>query len=163
MRALPGALTLGAFAFVLYGIYDGIVGVACNDVLTSPCIFVYRARSTAFLTLGTLLLINAFDCRDQRRYVWQLPLFRNLALVLAFVLCFGSLAALVYIPYVNTVLLQQAPITWEWGVVGVCAVVYELLVQVYKFVKNRVSPSVFVRDETPRPSLDVESPTPSSA
>jgi magnesium-transporting ATPase (P-type) len=143
---LIGAFSIGAYSFVEYAIYAGASGLHCNDVLSTACLSVYRARATTFVTMGLLLLANSFDCRDSRKYLWQMNIMSNKALVFAFGLGAASLVALVYIPYVNTELMKQAPISWEWAVPVVCVLCFELLVQAYKAVKNRFWPLITSRE-----------------
>ena len=137
---LIGAFTLGAFAFVLYGIYGGPIAAGCNDAYRPECEAVFRARATAFATLALLLLFNAFDCRDSRKYLWSMSVFANKYLIGAFLICASTIVAWIYIPFVNTVLLAHSPISWEWGVTAVCIVAFELIVQLYKLIKNLVRP-----------------------
>jgi hypothetical protein len=43
----------------------------------------------------------------------------------------------IYIPVVNRVVFKHEAITWEWGVVAACVVVYTAIVEAWKAVKRR--------------------------
>jgi magnesium-transporting ATPase (P-type) len=72
-----GGLTLVAFSAALWGNADGNLGVDCNKPEGTGCDDVLRARGDAFLTLNTLLLLHAYNCRHQRLSLFAFPLFEN--------------------------------------------------------------------------------------
>ncbi len=136
---LMGALAFASYLLVMFEFGDGDFGRYCNHKNRGMdyCNLVWRARSTAFLTLNELLLIQGYVCRDLRRSTFSLPLFNNL--VLFFSVIAGTLLALgtVYIPALAETLFKHAPITWEWAIIAVACIIYLILADVYKFAKRR--------------------------
>ena len=75
--ALMGGLTLLSFSAYLYGAADGNLGKDCNSNDGTDCDDVMEARGDAFLTLNTLLLVHAYNCRHQRLSLFAFPIFEN--------------------------------------------------------------------------------------
>ena len=66
-----GALCLGAFVIVLYGISDGIGNARhCNDSIGGGCTEEFRARATCFACLTWFSLFLAWECLvSERRFL----------------------------------------------------------------------------------------------
>eukprot|EP00038_Savillea_parva_P029433 m.71056 g.71056 ORF g.71056 m.71056 type:complete len:1032 (+) comp8684_c0_seq2:226-3321(+) len=137
---LMGGLTLVAFSAYLYGAADGNLGTDCNSPEGRDCGDVKEARGDAFLTLNTLLLMHAFNCRHQRLSLFAFPIFDNTVL-------WGSLVGmtivavpLLYAPFLSDEVFKQAGVTWEWGMVAGFAVIFMCCAEFYKWVKRQVLP-----------------------
>lgn len=72
-----GGLTLVSFSAYLYGAADGNLGKDCNGNSGMDCEDVKEARGDAFLTLNTLLLLHAYNCRHQRLSLFAFPILEN--------------------------------------------------------------------------------------
>ncbi|CCC09571.1 putative Na or K P-type ATPase [Sordaria macrospora k-hell] len=146
-----GGLCLAAFTSVAYGMSgaDGL-GEGCNEDWSSECGVAFRARATTFATLTFLLLVTAWECKHFTRslfnmhpekYSGPLSVFRTVwqnkflfgAVSAGFVICFP----VIYIPVINHVVFKHNAITWEWGVVAACVVVYVAIVEAWKALKRR--------------------------
>jgi len=144
-----GALCLAAFSSVAYSVPDGL-GLGCNEEFHSTCGVAFRARATTFATLTFLLLITAWEAKHFTRslfamhpekYSGPLSVFRTIwqnrflfgAVSAGFVIAFP----VIYLPVVNKVVFKHAAISWEWGIVLGCTVVYVAIVESWKAIKRR--------------------------
>lgn len=146
-----GGLCLAAFTSVAYGVYgpNGL-GDDCNEHYSPGCGVAFRARATTFATLTFLLLVTAWEAKhftrslfnmNPERYSGPLSVFRTVwqnrflfgAVTAGFVVAFP----VIYIPVVNRVVFKHDAISWEWGVVAACVVVYTTIVEAWKAIKRR--------------------------
>jgi magnesium-transporting ATPase (P-type) len=149
--AAMGGLCLAAFISVAYGVNgpNGL-GVGCNEDYSDVCSVAFKARATTFATLTFLLLVTAWEAKHFTRslfnmhpekYSGPLSVFRTVwqnkflfgAVTAGFVVVFP----VIYIPVVNRIVFKHEAITWEWGVVAACVVVYTAIVEAWKAVKRR--------------------------
>ncbi|KAK5651582.1 hypothetical protein OQA88_11855 [Cercophora sp. LCS_1] len=146
-----GGLCLAAFSSVAYGVSGPYgLGVDCNEDWGDSCGVSFRARATTFATLTFLLLITAWEAKHFTRSLfnmhpekWTGP-FSVFKTVWQNRFLFGAVSAgfviafpVVYIPVVNRTVFKHDAITWEWGVVAACAVVYTIIVEAWKAIKRR--------------------------
>ncbi|POR39560.1 Calcium-transporting ATPase 3 [Tolypocladium paradoxum] len=147
-----GSLSLAAFMVVAYGASgDGYHPLAhgCNDGTSDSCQDVFRARATTFATLSFLLLLTAWEVKHFHRSLfamderWPGPLsvfktiYHNRFLFWGVVAGFLATFPVIYIPYLNDIVFKHQGLTWEWGVVFGCVLVYIALVEAWKAVKRR--------------------------
>jgi magnesium-transporting ATPase (P-type) len=149
--AAMGGLCLAAFTSVAYGV-DGphSLGVGCNEEYSAACGVAFRARATTFATLTFLLLVTAWEAKHFTRSLFHMhpekysgpfSVFRTVwqnkfllgAVTAGFVIAFP----VIYLPVVNRIVFKHDAITWEWGVVFACVVVYTAIVEAWKAVKRR--------------------------
>lgn len=147
-----GCLCLVAFVSVIYGEGSGTasMGHDCNEGWNSSCGTVFQARATTYATLTFLLLVTAWEVKhfsrslfnlDPDQYPGKLSVFNSIwknqflfwAVVAGFVIAFP----VIYLPEVNRVVFKHQGITWHWGVVFGCVVVYLALVESWKAAKRR--------------------------
>lgn len=146
-----GGLCLAAFTSVAYGVSgpEGL-GFGCNEDYSDVCSISFRARATTFATLTFLLLVTAWEAKHFTRslfnmhpekYTGPLSVFRT---VWQNKFLFGAVSAgfliafpVIYLPVVNRIVFKHEAITWEWGVVMACVVVYITIVESWKAVKRR--------------------------
>ncbi|EJT74743.1 hypothetical protein GGTG_08581 [Gaeumannomyces tritici R3-111a-1] len=149
---LMGALCLAAFSSVAYGLpgANGL-GHGCNDSYNETCGVVFRARATTYATLTFLLLVTAWEVKHFTRSLfnmnpelWHGPtavfrtVMRNRFLFWAVAAGFLFTFPVIYIPVINRMVFKHEAITWEWGVVMACVVVYIALVESWKAIKRRL-------------------------
>ena len=146
-----GGLCLAAFSSVAYGMSgpDGL-GHSCNEDFNPTCVVSFRARATTFATLTFLLLVTAWEAKHFTRSLFNMhpekfkgpfSVFRTVwqnrflfgAVSAGFVIAFP----VVYIPVVNRTVFKHGAITWEWGVVAACTVVYVVIVESWKAIKRK--------------------------
>ena len=145
---LMGCLTMATFVVIVYGVNDGHLGVDCNKSYSDSCNNVFRARAAVFAELTWLILLSAWEFKSLRRSLFRLnpetkaafplfqDLFNNKFLFWAVVVGGLSVFPAVYIPGLNTNVFKHAPITWEWGLVVCCTILYVFGVEAWKFVKR---------------------------
>jgi Na+-exporting ATPase len=146
-----GTLCLIAFVCVIYAAGTGTssLGDGCNSGYNPTCDSVFRARATTYATLTFLLLVTAWEVKhfsrslfnmDPIRYPKTLSVFPTVwnnrflfwAVMAGFVIAFP----VIYLPVVNQLVFKHQAITWEWGVVFGCTVVYLICVESWKAVKR---------------------------
>ncbi|KAF8462717.1 putative calcium-transporting ATPase 3 [Kalaharituber pfeilii] len=152
----PHDLRAGVFTWeviidkMIYGVGDGQLGAKCNEKFWEPCHTVYRARATVFAVLSFLLLLTAWEVKHFSRSLFNLnpakhqgpfavfhAVWYNRFLFWAVVGGFVITFPVIYIPVFNTMVFHHMGISWEWGVVAGCAVVYLGIVESWKAVKRR--------------------------
>ncbi|KAL5336585.1 hypothetical protein BJX70DRAFT_372346 [Aspergillus crustosus] len=147
-----GSLCLVAFVSVIYGAGSGTasMGYECNDGWNSSCDTVFKARATTYATLTFLLLVTAWEVKHFSRSLFNLDpdrnpskfsvfhsIWRNQFLFWAVIAGFVVAFPVIYLPEVNRVVFKHHGITWHWGIVFGCVVVYLALVESWKAIKRR--------------------------
>ncbi|KAF5696968.1 potassium sodium efflux P-type transporter [Fusarium globosum] len=147
-----GSLCLCAFMLVNYassgqGYY--LMAEGCNESGHDECDLVYRARATTFSTLAFLLLVTAWEVKHFHRSLFNMDeratgpfsvfktIYHNKFLFWSVVAGFVMIFPIVYIPYLNTEVFKHKGLSWEWGVVAGCVVVYIVLIEMWKACKRR--------------------------
>ncbi|GKT84106.1 potassium/sodium efflux P-type ATPase [Colletotrichum tofieldiae] len=136
------ALCLASFVLVMFG------WATANSEATE-CDTVFRARATCFASLTWFALFLAWEMVNMRRSFfrmqpkstkyftqWFIDTWRNKLLFFAIIIGFVTIFPLVYIPVLNTSVFKHAPITWEWGIVFVGAVLFFMGVEAWKWAKR---------------------------
>ncbi|TPX18619.1 uncharacterized protein E0L32_002476 [Thyridium curvatum] len=154
-----GALCLASFTSVAYGVgprsfrsgsLAGNLGGGCNSGWNGSCDAVFRARATTYATLSFLLLATAWEVKHLTRSLFNMhpeiykgpfsvfrTVWRNRFLFWAVAAGFVITFPVVYLPVVNRAVFKHESITWEWGVVVGCLVVYIALIEIWKAGKRR--------------------------
>ncbi|KAL2844729.1 hypothetical protein BJY01DRAFT_185514 [Aspergillus pseudoustus] len=147
-----GSLCLVAFVIVIYGAGDGTasMGLDCNEGWNSTCGTVFEARATTYATLTFLLLVTAWEVKHFSRSLFNLDpdrnpgklsvfhsIWRNQFLFWAVIAGFVVAFPVIYLPEVNRVVFKHHGISWHWGIVFGCVVIYLALVESWKAVKRR--------------------------
>lgn len=147
---LMGSLCLASFAIVVYGANGGDLGDGCNQDYNDTCNVVFRARATVFAVLSFLILVTAWEVKHFSRSLFNLDptryhgtfsvlqaIWYNRFLFWAVVAGFMITFPVVYIPVVNKTIFKHMGITWEWGIVVACLVVYVAGIECWKAIKRR--------------------------
>lgn len=160
------ALCLASFVLVLYGFGNGSedIGENCNGTYSEECEVVFRARATTFACLTWFALFLAWEMVNMRRSFfrmkpkskryftqWVVDIWRNQFLFWSIVAGFVTMFPLIYIPKLNTVVFKHAPITWEWAIVFIEAILFFLGIESWKWAKR-----VFYRHQARKATGDVE-------
>jgi len=154
-----GSLCLVAFVSVIYGIGSGehSLGEECNQDYNGTCDRVFEARATVFAVLSFTLLITAWEVKDFNASLFNMGLigvkrdpesssskifsvfpavYQNKFLFWAVVSGFILVFPLIYIPEVNTTVFKHKGITYEWGIVVGCLVMYVAVIESWKAIKR---------------------------
>lgn len=147
-----GCLCLVAFVSVIYGAGSGTssMGYDCNKGWNSSCGTVFTARATTYATLTSTLLITAWEVKHFSRSLFNLDpdrnpgklsvfhtIWRNQFLFWAVVAGFVTDFPVIYLPVVNRAVFKHHGISWHWGVVYGCLLVYLCLIEGWKAIKRR--------------------------
>ena len=145
------ALCLASFVLVLYGFGDGTanIGDNCNNDFSDSCEVVFRARATTFACLTWFALFLAWEMVNMRRSFfrmqpkskkyftqWMIDAWRNKFLFWAIIAGFVTIFPIIYIPGLNTVVFKHAPISWEWSIVFIEAILFFLGIEAWKWAKR---------------------------
>jgi potassium/sodium efflux P-type ATPase len=143
------ALCLGAFVLVVFGFGNGDLGTNCNDKYSPRCDTVFRARATTFACLTWFALFLAWEMIDMRRSFfrmqpgskryftqWMIDIWRNQFLFWAIIAGIVTMFPIIYIPVLNKEVFKHAPISWEWAIVFIAAVLFFMGVELWKFGKR---------------------------
>ncbi|RCX20937.1 Ca2+-transporting ATPase [Anaerobacterium chartisolvens] len=98
-----------------------LIGLSTLAVFTSVMHFkadVDTARTAAFLTLVITQLIHVFECKSEKKTIFEIPVFNNIPLVISVVISLAMILGVIYIPALqgifNTVPLEAG----EWLMVA---------------------------------------------
>ncbi|MFZ5989948.1 MAG: calcium-translocating P-type ATPase, SERCA-type [Bacillota bacterium] len=109
-----GLLNLILFRGVLIGLSTLAVFVSIHYFTAS----VEIARTGAFVTLVMTQLIHVFECKSERKNIFEIPLFNNIPLVLSVICSLIMIIGVVYIPVFQGV-FKTVPLSYnDWVLVG---------------------------------------------
>lgn len=136
-----GAIALANFAAVMWGYFDGDLGVRCNEDLDSDiCNHTGRARGAVFASFLFVLLIHAFVCKHPQQSIFTMDLVENKPLLWSVTILCLSVFPVIFIPVINDKVFLLFPIKWEWGMVAASMVVFLIVTELYKVARRRISP-----------------------
>ena len=115
------AIALGAFAYSLYGLHQEVE----------------QARTVAFTVMVVAQLVHAFNCRSERLSLFQVGLWTNRPLLLAFSLSLGIQVAVLTVPAAAPV-FKIAPLPIEdWVMMGAMGFLPFFLMELMKALRRR--------------------------
>ena len=115
------AIALGAFAYGLYGLHQEVE----------------QARTVVFSVMVVAQLVHAFNCRSERLSLFQVGLWTNRPLLLAFSLSLGIQFAVLTVPAAARV-FKIAPLPIEdWVIMGALGFLPFLLMEFMKALRRR--------------------------
>ena len=115
-----GAISLGAFAYSLYGLHQEVE----------------QARTVAFTVMVVAQLVHAFNCRSERWSLFQVGLWTNRPLLLAFSLSLGIQIVVLTVPAVATI-FKVVPLPIEdWALMGAMGIVPFLMMELIKALRR---------------------------
>ncbi|KAL4916017.1 hypothetical protein BDW62DRAFT_212310 [Aspergillus aurantiobrunneus] len=146
------ALCLAAFSVRMWGFGDGNLARGCNKEWSEEikdCELVFKARATTFVCLTWFALFLAWEMVNMRRSFfrmqpksnkyftqWMYDVWRNKFLFWSIMIGWITIFPILYIPVLNDVVFKHKPITWEWGIVAVEAVLFFMGVEAWKWAKR---------------------------
>ena len=116
--ALIGLSTLAVFMSMLY------IGGSVES-----------ARTGAFLTLVLTQLIHVFECKSERRSIFEIPVLNNIWLVLAVLCSLVMILGVVYIPFFQVVFKTVALTLNEWVLVAGISVLGPVIASFFRIRK----------------------------
>ncbi|GAC76706.1 Ca2+ transporting ATPase [Moesziomyces antarcticus T-34] len=142
------ALCLATFTLITFNWGDGNLGINCNSDYSESCDLVFRARAATFAVITWFSLILAWEMVDMRRSLfnmrddarwynqWLRDTWRNKFLFICVVGGFFSVFPILYIPGLNRVVFLHDGVSWEWGVIIVCTVLFVGGIEAWKWGKR---------------------------
>lgn len=115
------AISLGAFAYSLYGLHQEVE----------------QARTVAFTVMVIAQLVHAFNCRSERLSLFQVGLWTNRPLLLAFSLSLGIQIAILTIPAAAPVFKVGSLPIEDWGLIGAMGILPFFLMELTKVLRRR--------------------------
>lgn len=153
---LLGAIAIANFAIVMWGYFDGYLGVDCNEDLSKDvCNHTGRARGAVFASFLIVLMIHAFVCKHPTQSILRMNLLENKVLLWSVIILGVSVFPVVYIPVINNKVFLLFGIKWEWGMVVASALFHLVVSEVYKLAR-RIGESKTHRKATASDSMDGE-------
>lgn len=76
------------------------------------------ARTAAFVTLVVTQLIHVFECKSERKNIFEIPIFNNIPLVLSVLLSLAMILGVVYIPAFQEIFKTAALSINDWIIIG---------------------------------------------
>lgn len=134
---LLGAIAIANFAIVMWGYFDGYLGIDCNeDLRKDVCNHTGRARGAVFASFLIVLMIHAFVCKHPTQSILRMNLLENKVLLWSVVILGVSVFPVVYIPVINNKVFLLFSIKWEWGMVVASALFHLVVSEVYKLARR---------------------------
>ncbi len=97
-----------------------LIGLCTLAVFCSILFFtgnVVRARTAAFLTLVLTQLIHVFECKSERKSIFEIPVLNNKALILAVSCSVAMILAVIYIPVLQPIFKTTSIVAEDWALV----------------------------------------------
>ncbi|EPQ29969.1 uncharacterized protein PFL1_02641 [Pseudozyma flocculosa PF-1] len=131
------AIALLNFVAVMWGYFDGYLGLDCNSgVDSSACNHTGRARGAVFATFLIVLMVHGFVCKHPTQSIFAMDLLENRVLLWSVVLISLSVFPVIYIPVINDKVFLLLPIKWEWGMVAASTLVFLVVTELYKLARR---------------------------
>jgi len=135
---LMGAIAILNFVVVMWGYFDGDLGVDCNeDLNSSVCNKTGRARGAVFAVFMIVLMVHAFVCKHPTQSIFRMNLLENKVLLWSVVILLISIFPVVYIPVINNKVFLLFGIKWEWGMVFASSIFFLGVTEIYKLFRRR--------------------------
>lgn len=79
---------------------------------------VESARTGAFATLVLTQLIHVFECKSERRSIFEIPIFNNMYLIWAVLCSLVMILGVLYIPFLQVIFNTVSLSLTEWMIIG---------------------------------------------
>ncbi|HHW31174.1 MAG TPA: calcium-translocating P-type ATPase, SERCA-type [Clostridiaceae bacterium] len=106
------------FLIILRGILLGLSTLAVFVSIIYLTRDIVLARTSAFMTLVLTQLTHVFECKSERKTIFEIPWFNNIYLVLAVMCSLIMMLVVVYIPPLQVLFKTTALSVNEWLIVG---------------------------------------------
>lgn len=121
---------------------QGIFMAACALLAFSYVLFVEkegieRARTAAFIVLSVSQLFHSFNCRSQMKSFFELGIFSNPKLILAFLVSLSLQLSVVYLPPLQEIFKTQNLTLFDWALVVVLSSLPLWGMEMVKFLNKK--------------------------
>ncbi len=98
-----------------------LIGLTTLAVFISMLYFsgsVESARTGAFVTLVLTQLIHVFECKSEKKSIFEIPVFNNMYMIWAVLCSLAMILGVLYIPFLQGVFETVPPTMYEWFIIG---------------------------------------------
>ena len=95
------------------------------------------ARTMAFTTLVFSQLFHVFDCKSEKRGIFEVGLFSNPLLVIAVIISALMQISVIYLPFFQAIFKTTALDLWQWGVILTVAGGPSVLMGIIRMYRNK--------------------------
>lgn len=96
------------------------------------------ARTMAFTTLVFSQLFHVFDCKSERRGIFEVGIFSNPFLVIAVMISAVMQISVIYLPFFQVIFKTTALDLWQWGVILVVAGGPSVIMGIVRLYRNKI-------------------------
>lgn len=96
------------------------------------------ARTAAFVTLVVTQLIHVFECKSEKKNIFEIPIFNNIPLVLSVLLSLAMILGVVYIPAFQEIFKTAALSINDWIIIGGLSAFGPVIASFFKVNKRYV-------------------------
>lgn len=96
------------------------------------------ARTMAFTTLVFSQLFHVFDCKSERRGIFEVGIFSNPYLVIAVLISSVMQLSVIYLPFFQVIFKTTALNLWQWGVILVVAGGPSVIMGIVRLYRNKI-------------------------
>jgi len=96
------------------------------------------ARTMAFATLVFSQLFHVFDCKSERRGIFEVGIFSNPFLVIAVIISALMQISVIYLPFFQAIFKTTGLNIWQWGVILVVAGGPSVIMGVVRLYRNKI-------------------------
>lgn len=109
----------GLLSLILFrGILIGLSTLAVFTIILSITGQVDTARTGAFVTLVMTQLIHVFECKSEKKNIFEIPVLNNIALVLSVICSLAMILGVIYIPSLQSIFKTVALSADDWILVA---------------------------------------------
>jgi Ca2+-transporting ATPase len=94
------------------------------------------ARTMAFTTLVFSQLFHVFDCKSERRGIFEVGLFSNPLLVIAVLISATMQLSVIYVPVLQNIFKTTALYGWQWVVILLIAGGPSIIIGLVRMLRN---------------------------
>jgi Ca2+-transporting ATPase len=122
---------------IIRGIFIGISTLLSFVTVLRLSDNLVSARTAALVTLVLSQLIHVFECKSEKKSIFEIPIFNNLWLVFSVLTSLGQLLGVVYMPILQN-LFKTVPLTLdEWMPVAGFSLLAPVVSSFFKGIKKR--------------------------
>ena len=103
---------------VVRGIFIGLATLLSFVLVHKNTNSLECARTGALVTLVLSQLIHVFECKSERKSIFQVPFLNNMWLVISVLISFGVLMAVIYVPFLQELFTTVPLFGDQWLIVA---------------------------------------------
>ncbi len=119
-----------------------LIGISTLAVFTSVLYFaddIENARTAAFATLVFTQLIHVFECKSEKKNIFEISLFNNIPLVLSVICSLVMILGVIYTPLFQGVFKTVPLSVNDWVIIGGFSILGPVLASFFKINKAKTN------------------------